>query len=276
MLELYYKRYTNTVQVADYVEWANHCLYLDVLEIKKLASMGMGEQLNLFEIEAMFAEAMKSIQMTPPSKEECLDDHFKRLHAQLLLPSENAMLIVQEIYHFAIEYELVEEQMNWQELSDMIDDFQDGDNHYGYTMAKINEMIIGHARRTWHSKGSKVTFKDFIGQQITAIDTEIHLIIQFEKGSITIECPWRIRNADVILFGGTDIQSNQGQWKTVKELLVGKTIEDVQLFEQCPFLIVQCDDLFLDVFHASSFFDGWTLTDEEDFYMFSMHGGVIG
>lgn len=271
LLELYFKRYTNTVQAADYVEWAHHCLDMDILEIKKLASMGMNEQLNLFEIEAM-----NSIQRTPPSKEECLEDHLKRLHVQLLLPSENAMFIVKEIYQFTIEHGLFEEQMNWQVLSDAIDDFQDGDNHYGYTRAKINEMIIGHARRTWHSKDSKVDFKDFIGQRIIAIDTEIHLIIQLEKGAITIECPWRIRNVDVILFGETDIQSNQGQWKTVKGLLVGKTIEDVQLFEQCPFLIVQCYDLFLDVFHASFFFDGWALTDEENFYMFSMHGGVIG
>ncbi|WP_379589394.1 hypothetical protein [Oceanobacillus caeni] len=31
----------------------------------------------------------------------------------------------------------------------------------------------------------------------------------------------------------------------------------------------------MDVFHASSYFDGWTLTDHGDFYIFSMHGGSI-
>ena len=63
--------------------------------------------------------------------------------------------------------------------------------------------------------------------------------------------------------------------KSVRELLIGKTIEDVQLLEQCPLLIVQFGNIFLDVFHASSFFDGWNLTDNEDFYIFSMHGGGI-
>ena len=57
--------------------------------------------------------------------------------------------------------------------------------------------------------------------------------------------------------------------------MIGKTIEDVQLLEQSPLLIIQCDNIFLDVFHASHYFDGWTLTDEDDFYMFSMHGGDI-
>ena len=76
-------------------------------------------------------------------------------------------------------------------------------------------------------------------------------------------------------MGETDIQSNQREWKSVRELLIGKTIEDVQLLEQCPLLIVQFGNIFVDVFHVSSFFDGWTLTDEGDLYIFSMHGGSI-
>jgi hypothetical protein len=136
-------------------------------------------------------------------------------------------------------------------------------------------MIATHARRLWHTKISKINFKEFIGQKITGIDSEVHFLIQLEKGAIIIECPWRIRDTGEIVIGETDIQSNQREWKAVGELLIGKTIEDVQLLEQCPLLIVQCDHLFLDVFHASSFFDGWTLTDEEDFYLFSMHGGII-
>ena len=63
--------------------------------------------------------------------------------------------------------------------------------------------------------------------------------------------------------------------KSVRELLIGRIIDDVQLLEQCPLLIVQFGNVFLDVFHASSFFDGWTLTDEGDLYIFSMHGGSI-
>ena len=50
LLELYYKKFTGTVQAADYVAWANHHLYMDVREIKKLASMSMEESLNFFVI----------------------------------------------------------------------------------------------------------------------------------------------------------------------------------------------------------------------------------
>ncbi|MBY0098325.1 hypothetical protein H0185_16115 [Mesobacillus maritimus] len=276
LLELYYKKFTGRVQATDYVEWAIHCLYMGTPEIKKLAGMNMSDEpLNFFEIEKMFADAMKSTQWEAPSKEQCLDHHIKRLHAQLLVPNENAMLIVKELYDCTLKANLFEEQMNWQELSDAIDDFQYGDNVYGYTLEKINEMIAIHARKLWHTKISQMNFKEFIGQKIIGIDSEVHFLIQLEKGSIIIECPWRIRDTGGIVIGETDIQSNQREWKAVGELLIGKTIEDVQLLEQCPLLIVQCDHLFLDVFHASSFFDGWTLTDEEDFYLFSMHGGSI-
>ena len=274
ILDLYYKKYKGTVQASDYVEWAAHCLYMDVLEVKKLASMKGSS--NLFEIEAMFTDAMKSLQIEVPSRELCVHNHIKKLHSQLLLPSLNSIVIVKEIYDCTIEHDLFDEQLNWQEISDAIDDFQYGDNHHGYTRDKINEMIIAHARRLWHTKASKYTFKELVGQKVTAIDSEFHFIIELEKGAIIIECPWRIRNSEVILVGETDVQSNQREWKSIADLLVGQKIEDVQLLEQCPLLIIQCGHLFLDVFHASSYFDGWILTDHEGFYMFSMHGGSIG
>ena len=103
----------------------------------------------------------------------------------------------------------------------------------------------------------------------------VDFLIKLEKGAIIIECPWRLRDTDEILLGETDIQSNQREWKSVRELLIGKTIEDVQLLEQCPLLIVQFGNIFVDVFHVSSFLDGWTLTDEGDLYIFSMHGEII-
>lgn len=276
LLELYYKKFTGTVQAADYVTWANHHLYMDVREIEKLASMSMEESLNFFEIEEMFANSMKAIQREAPSKELCVHFHLRHLHSQLLMRVEKAMSIVKEIYNCAMTHGFSDEQSNWQEISDAIDDYEYGHNHNSYTKDTINEMIITHARRLWHTKVNKFTFKELVGQKITAIDSEVHFIIQLERGAIIIECPWRIRDVDGILLGETDLQSNQKEWKSIEELLTGRTIEEVHLLEQCPLLIVQCGNIFLDVFHASSYFDGWTMTDEEDFYMFSMHGGSIG
>ncbi|WP_223702580.1 hypothetical protein [Sutcliffiella deserti] len=275
LLELYYKKYTGKVQAPDYVKWAIHSLYkeIDTPNLRKLA--GMQGQLNIFEVEKMFHDAMNSIQKEAPSKEQCVDYHLKNLHSQLLMPVKNAMEVVKEIYDCTIEHDLFEEQMKWQEVSDAIDDFQHGDNFPGYTLENINKIIVSHARRFWHMKISDINFEQLIGQKVTGIDSDGHFIITLEKGAIIIECPWRIRDAEAIMYGETDIRSNQLDWKPIKEVLIGKTIIDVQLYEHCPLLIVQCDNIFLDVFHASSYFDGWTLTDEEDFYLFSMHGGTI-
>ena len=59
LLSLYYKKYKNIVEASDYVNWAQHMLYIDCHEIAKLASMT--EPLNLFEMESMFECSMKAI-----------------------------------------------------------------------------------------------------------------------------------------------------------------------------------------------------------------------
>lgn len=153
LLELYYKKYTDTVQASDYVAWATHYLYIDVdePEINKLASMSMKGQLNIFEIEKMFDDGMNSIQQEAPSKEKCFKYYINGLHAQLLVPVEHAMSIVNQIYNCTLTHDLFEEQMKWLEISDAIDDFQYGSNYYGYTIDKINEMIVVQARRLWHT-----------------------------------------------------------------------------------------------------------------------------
>lgn len=195
LLELYYKKYTHSIRASDYIEWAKHHLYLDIIEIKKLASMK--EPFNLFELEEMFSNVMKALQQKPPPKEQCLHYHLKHLHSQLLTPVKNAASIVKEIYNCTIAHHLFDEQMIWQEISDAIDDFHYGDNDYGYTKDKMNEMIVTHARRTWHTKISKIDFKEFIGQKVTTVEANPNFIIQLEKGAIMIECPWRIRDTDV-------------------------------------------------------------------------------
>ncbi|MBN6206836.1 hypothetical protein JYK21_10230 [Ralstonia pickettii] len=275
LLELFYKKYTGTVEAKDYVAWAIEHLDIGEISIKKLASMNTNESLNIFEIEAMFKEVMDELQWEAPAKEVCLDYYLKQLHIQLLVPTENALKLVREIYDFTIVNDLFDEQMNWQEISDAIDDFEYGDNLHHYTEEKLQKLVTAHACKLWHTSLSKVTFNEFIGQKIINVTFNPNFIIEFEKGALTIECPWRIRNAEVILLGETDVQLNIREWQSVGELLIGKKVEAVQLFENAPLLIVQTDELFLDVFHASADFDGWTLTDGADFYLFAMHGGGI-
>ncbi|MCM3227369.1 hypothetical protein [Terribacillus saccharophilus] len=274
LLELYYKKYTDTVQASDYVAWAIDHLYSEpTAEINKLASVR--GQLNIFEVEEMFEAARKSMQYEEPSEEKCVSFHVRQLHSQLIMPNERVLSIVKEIYDCAITHDLTEIQMNWQDVSDAIDEFQYGGNPDSYTLEKIHNLIVMHARRLWHVQPSKNTFKEIIGQKVTAIDFETQFSIHLEKGFIEVECPWRIRDTNVILIGDTDIQSQKWEWKTVKELLINKTMVDIQVFEECPLLIIQFDNLFLDIIHTSAFFDGWRLSDDEDFFVFSMHGGHI-
>lgn len=150
LFDVFYKRYTGTIEAVDYVEWAIRQLDMDILEVKKLAAMGMGGQLNIFEVEEMFDRAMEGIGENPPSKHQCVDHHLKKLHSQLLFPNENALSVLQEIYEFTITHELFEEQMKWQEVSDAADDFHYGDNFYGYTEKRIHEMILAAATKLWH------------------------------------------------------------------------------------------------------------------------------
>lgn len=152
LLELYFKKYTLIVKASDYVDWAYNNIESDIIEVKKLASMSIKKSLNIFEIEEMFEAVIKTLQQDEPSEEQCFDYHINQLHSQLLLPDSNVISIVKEIYTFTIQHELFEEQMNWQEISDVIDEYQYGDTYNDYTKDNINEMIVEHARRIWTQK----------------------------------------------------------------------------------------------------------------------------
>ena len=162
------------------------------------------------------------------------------------------------MYHFVITEDLYEEQMRWHVVSELIGYFE-YDEACNMTKEVLNEKVIKHARELGHTKGIEDRFTEFIGQKVIDIETGGNFSIQFEKAALTIECPWRIRNEDIVLVGETDSQAYGDEWKSVKQLLSGTTIMDVQLFEHCPLLIVQCDDLYLDMFHASANFDGWIM-----------------
>ena len=274
LYELYFKSYRQSLQASDYIKWAQDHLYLDDPVTKKLAAMPQDS--NFFEVHEVFEKMRNIHQFKEPTVLECAMHHITQLHAELLLPNSNAISLVDELYAVSVEFDLVNEQMAWQGLSDAIDDVRHGDNLEGVTEQELHMLIRKQAREMWHTQKSVHDVDRLVGQKVTAFDAEAGIVLRLENGAITIECPWRVRSAGQILVGETDIRSNQQVIRSFEELVVGKTIQDIQLFENCPFVIIQLDDLFLDIFHASAFFDGWTMTDEEDFYLFSMHGGQIG
>ncbi|WP_153730759.1 hypothetical protein [Sporosarcina obsidiansis] len=272
--ELLYKKYNGLDLPEDYVHWAEEMLYFNTDEMKKLASMR--PPYYVFEIEEMFEKAVRSLGWKFPTIKECAISHINRLHQRLLFAGDDVFAMVKEIYNCTIQYQLEEKQLQWYEPSEWIDQLH-YDQAFNLSKEAVREKIVRHARKLWHAEKSEYTFSTLIGRRVlnVAVKTDDRFIVQFENGSLMIECAWRIRNTETILFGDSDLQSNAVKWHEIQDLLIKRTIQDVQLWHNCPFLMVQLDDVFLDVFHSSSLFEGWSITDDEDHYLFSDHGGHV-
>ncbi len=125
----------------------------------------------------------------------------------------------------------------------------------------------------------KIDFSYFIGQVVTDVKTEENqpLGIIFERGSLIVECPWRIKKGNEIILGETDCISEPKKfsYKNVKKLLVSKKILGISFFEQLLFIIEFEDNLTFELFHASSYFEGWTIQGDDGFDVFTLPGGEV-
>lgn len=128
-------------------------------------------------------------------------------------------------------------------------------------------------------KLSEMDFSYFIGQFVTEVNTEenLPLGIIFEKGSLMVECPWRIRKGSEIILGETDCISEPQKFshKNVKKLLVSKKILNIAFYEHLLFVIEFEDNLTFDLFHASSYFEGWSLKGDDGLDVFTLPGGEV-
>jgi hypothetical protein len=122
-------------------------------------------------------------------------------------------------------------------------------------------------------------FGYFIGQVVIDVNTEenLPLGIVFEKGSLIVECPWRLRKNKEILIGETDCISEPKKFshKTVKKLLQSKKILNISFIEELVFNIEFEENLKFEVFHASNYFEGWNLQGDNGFNLFSLPGGEL-
>ncbi|NOV04834.1 hypothetical protein [Paenibacillus planticolens] len=124
---------------------------------------------------------------------------------------------------------------------------------------------------------SNINFSYFVGQKVTdvPIEPDLSFRIIFESGWLMIECPWRIRQLEVAV-GRSDCVSapNKYSYSTVRQFLEGKKITNVYHFEFISDLIVEFDkDIYLELFHDSSYFEGWQLQGYNDFLLVSLPGG---
>lgn len=126
---------------------------------------------------------------------------------------------------------------------------------------------------------SKIDFGYFIGQVVTDVNTEenLPLGIIFERGWLMVECPWRIRKGKEIILGETDCISEPKKFshKNVKNLIVSKKILNISFYEQLILIVEFEGNLTLELFHASSYFEGWKLQGDDGFDVFTLPGGKV-
>ncbi|MEK3796833.1 DUF6188 family protein [Peribacillus sp. FSL H8-0477] len=131
---------------------------------------------------------------------------------------------------------------------------------------------------TLYKKLSEIAFNYFIGQKVIEVDTDknLPLGLALEAGHLNIECPWRLQVLNTVAIGYSDcIQSPENySHKNVKKILFGKRIVNILHFEAISDLVVEFEgNIYLELFHDSSFFEGWQLQGDNGFYLFTLPGG---
>ncbi|MEK5207280.1 DUF6188 family protein [Psychrobacillus sp. FSL H8-0510] len=130
-----------------------------------------------------------------------------------------------------------------------------------------------------YKKLSNLDFKYFIGQKVTEVNTEKNLPLgmTFDTAGLIIECPWRLQVSNEVVIGYTDcIQaSDRYSHKSVESILLGKRILNILHFEGISDLVVEFEgSIYLELFHDSNYFEGWQLSGENGFYLFTLPGGT--
>ncbi|MEI4799753.1 hypothetical protein WAZ07_00185 [Bacillus sp. FJAT-51639] len=129
---------------------------------------------------------------------------------------------------------------------------------------------------------SEHNFSELLGQSVKEINPEVNLplIIVFEDGRLTVECAWRIRNHREVQVGkpNYELTNSDGSRfrKIAKKLLRNRKVQKIHHFSPISDLTIEFDEnIFLDIFHDSSFFEGWQLNIGDDFHV-SLPGGSLG
>ncbi|WP_245680517.1 hypothetical protein [Bacillus marinisedimentorum] len=125
---------------------------------------------------------------------------------------------------------------------------------------------------------SEIDFTYFIGQKVIKINSVDGMLngLLFESAVLTIECPWRLRTSKEIIIGYSDCIHAPDRYssKNVEKVLTGTEIAAIYHFENTSDLIIEFKEkLYLDLFHDSSYFEGWQLQADNGFHIVSLPGG---
>lgn len=129
-----------------------------------------------------------------------------------------------------------------------------------------------------YRKLSDIDFSYFIDQTVVGVNTEKNVAfgMTFESSYLIIECPWRIKSSHEVLIGYSDILHSKGKFthRDAETILVGKRIRNIFHFEKVSDLVLEFEDgIYLELFHDSTYFEGWQLGAENGLLLVSLPGG---
>jgi hypothetical protein len=124
---------------------------------------------------------------------------------------------------------------------------------------------------------NKISFERFIGKRIVEINDMYPILIFDGEESLTVECPWRLRNEKTILVGSSEYKSqatNQKAKEKISSLLLGQKINNIIITPSVSDLNIQFSNgLLFELFSDSNIYESWTLSDGKDFMVISLPGG---
>jgi hypothetical protein len=141
----------------------------------------------------------------------------------------------------------------------------------------LNEMTeILKVGNDMMRKQSGINFNPIIGQVVTEIN-RLYPIILLNSAHLTIECPWRLREGNKIIVGQAETEVEDKKEKAFLEFeaaLHNKRIIQVYHYDDISDLTVIFEgNIFLELFHDSSWYEGWTLQGPSNFLVVSTPGG---
>ncbi|WP_442603114.1 DUF6188 family protein [Paenibacillus sp. KN14-4R] len=123
---------------------------------------------------------------------------------------------------------------------------------------------------------SDINFSSFKGQRINEIN-RMYPILIFDIGHLTIECPWRLRNENRILVGEPETKienrKKQAYLDFEKHILNNSIVEIIHYEDISDLVIIFENDVILELFHDSSWYEGWQLQGSGNFLVVSTPGG---
>lgn len=117
---------------------------------------------------------------------------------------------------------------------------------------------------------------NFIGRTVVEINDMIPILI-FEKGLLTVECSWRVRDDKFILVGCSEYnheKTHLDSYKNLSNTLLGKNIIKITYIPPVSDLIIQFNNgTILELFSDSNIFESWTLDDGDKTLLISATAG---